>query len=309
LDDAVETTHEDLIGKTSSTWNAFTNSADLEIQDEDKHGTPIAGIIAALTDNAAGIKGVAPNVMLMAVRVIEWEKETTPSQYPPQELFPAGVVADGIETAACTADVLSMSLSFGPRKPWDPVRKDLEAAVDVALCRDGAATLTTRPNCPNPNTCQARVLAFPTGNGGTGNVVFPANLSSTRPVMAVGATDNQDIVKSFAGGWGSTYGAEVSVVAPGVDVVTIDRTSSAGYCDSGNYARFNGTSASTPIVAAVAALMQSQNRAEGKPLATPDEIRTRIEAGAVKLGPNDFDEHYGYGRVDACRSLRGAQCD
>ncbi len=68
LDTGIDASHEDLSGKVSAEVN-FTDS--LSIQDENGHGTHVAGIIAAERNNGKGITGVAPEVQLMNVKVAD----------------------------------------------------------------------------------------------------------------------------------------------------------------------------------------------------------------------------------------------
>jgi subtilisin family serine protease len=296
LDDAVEGSHEDLTGRIHSEWNAFDGGNDLEITDRDGHGTPVAGIAGAMTENVHGIKATAPEVKLMPVRVLRhlqgpggnWGEE-----------HPYSVVVDGIEIAAANgASVISMSISLGKRN-WKSCdnrtppkcQGDLEAAAGAL---NGSA-----------------VLVFAAGNYGS-EVVFPASLSGAMTnVIAVGATDEFDKIKTIdpniGGDWGSSHGPEISVVAPGIKVLTTDRMGAKGFCP-GNYVEFLGTSASTPIVAGAAALMQSQYIAGGGSPLAPADLKARLQATAVDLGQTGFDEYYGHGRLDACKALMQDSC-
>lgn len=297
LDDAVEGLHEDLAGRIHSEWNAFDGDSNLDITDRDTHGTPVAGIAGAMTENVYGIKGTAPQVKLMPVRVTrhlegpdgDWGVEHTYS-----------VVIDGIEKAASSgASVISMSVSLGRHdmKSCDVLmpdicQGDLEAAV-------GALS-------------DSAILVFAAGNFGSGGVVFPAILAGTVPnVIAVGATDEFDVIKTkdpnINDDWASSYGPEISVVAPGLMVLSTDRMGDKGFC-AGNYVEFLGTSASTPIVAGTAALMQSQYTAGGGSPMTPADVKLRLQATAVDFGTTGHDHYYGHGRIDACKALMQNTC-
>jgi len=110
--------------------------------------------------------------------------------------------------------------------------------------------------------------------------------------------------------WGSNYGTNLSVVAPGVFVPTTDVQGTAGYnptdlnsppCGSNggkilndypdqNYIIwFNGTSAATPHVAGVAALILSVN-----PSLTGQQVRNVIEGTAQKVGGYNYQTTSGY---------------
>lgn len=291
LDDAIETTHEDLQGKIASTWNAYTETGALGITDGDVHGTPVAGIVGAMTENAAGVKGTAPQVNLMAVRVVRWIA-------PGIAEYPYSVVVNGIEKAtAAQAQVISMSLSLGA--------EDLDSCDTRGVCQSAVRSAV------DAAIAGGAVPVFAVGNDGASSIAFPAKLAGSTPVIAVGATDNFDQIKALnplvANDWGSNQGPEISVVAPGLDVVTTDRTAAQGSC-SGNYVSFLGTSAATPVVAGVAGLMQSQYLAQGLPPLSPQALKDRLQQTAKDLGATGFDNTYGHGRVDACKAMQAGSC-
>ena len=72
-------------------------------QDKNGHGTHVAGIIAAVTGNSTGVAGVAPNAVLLPVRVLD-EDATAPG---------AQTIADGIRYAADQGvDVINLSRGY-----------------------------------------------------------------------------------------------------------------------------------------------------------------------------------------------------
>jgi thermitase len=83
-------------------------------------------------------------------------------------------------------------------------------------------------------------IAAATGNGDMLGVIYPARLSPAIPgFLAVGASNEWDQRKSKTSldgesWWGSNYGPEVDVVAPGVHIYTTDIMGGAGY-GGGNY--------------------------------------------------------------------------
>lgn len=127
-------------------------------------------------------------------------------------------------------------------------------------------------------------------NRGVVSVAAAGNANSSVPeypaaypnVMAVAATDSSDRRASF-----SNFGSYVDVAAPGVDIMSTV---------PGGYARYSGTSMSTPHVSALAALLRNQ----GKNRAT---IISSIQGTAVDLGAAGRDPYYGAGRIDAARAV------
>lgn len=67
LDTGIDKDHEDLEGRVVAEVN-FSNSSTCD--DLNGHGTFIAGIIAANTNNGTGIAGIAPNARLLNVKVV-----------------------------------------------------------------------------------------------------------------------------------------------------------------------------------------------------------------------------------------------
>jgi len=108
-------------------------------------------------------------------------------------------------------------------------------------------------------------------------------------LLTVAATDSNDARASF-----STYGSFVDVAAPGVGIYATTR--------GGSYGNWSGTSFSSPITAATAALMLSANSR-----LTPADIDRILKSTAVDLGTAGFDQYYGYGRIDAARAVAAAR--
>jgi thermitase len=120
-------------------------------------------------------------------------------------------------------------------------------------------------------------------------VFFPAKLEE---VIAVSATDDTN------GFWlKSNYGPEIELSAPGVDIYTTRL--------GGGYATPSGTSFSAPIVSAVSALLIARY-----PGLTRDQVRKRLIISADdNLDYPGKDYFYGYGKVNALRSLDPGDAD
>jgi subtilisin family serine protease len=279
IDEGNDMSHEDLAYKLPG-YDAYSGDDNPTPQAADAHGTACAGVAAAKANNGRGGAGVAPRCTVLPVRIARgigggfWD--TTSAK-----------VADGIRKAVDRgADVLSNSYGVGP-----------STAVTNAF-------QYARTNGRGGRGCPS---AAATGNGDVRGVIYPARLSPSIPgFLAVGASNEWDQRKSKTSldgenWWGSNFGPEVDVVAPGVHVYTTDITGGAGY-GGGNYVpNFNGTSSATPHVAGVMALILSVD---------PDlrswEVEDIIKLTARELGAAGRDEQFGFGRIDARRALEAA---
>ncbi|WP_085066669.1 type VII secretion-associated serine protease mycosin [Catenuloplanes japonicus] len=192
------------------------------------HGTFVAGIIGAAAVKGAGFAGMAPDVKILPVK-ITYTAENGP--------IPA--LAEGIRNAV-DGGARVINISAGT------VTKDagVEAAVRYALERDVLIVAAAANNTA--------------GKGIVEN--YPASLPG---VLAVGAIDANGQRAGF-----SQEGAAVSLVAPGVDVVSI------GPGGPGQW-KGSGTSYATPFVAGTAALVRAY-----RPNLTVDQVRHRLQATA-----------------------------
>jgi subtilisin family serine protease len=287
LDEGCDLTHPDLVFSGTGI-NLGSMSGDGS--PTGSHGTACAGIVAATFNNGLGVAGVAGGCQILPVAFVNWTDAE---------------IAAGINYATANgAHVISMS--FGGYY-IDPliVDPDIQAAFNAGL-----------------------VMCAATHNY-NGAITYPA---TNALVIGVGASDQVDNRKSPTSPdgecWGSDFGAEISVVAPGVLVPTTDIQGAGGYNASGgggswacaNYPSFgdaagdyvtvfDGTSAATPHVAGLAALLLSEYST-----LTNVEVRSVIERTASKTGTvayadtvgydsGTWNQEMGYGRINVRQSL------
>ena len=129
---------------------------------------------------------------------------------------------------------------------------------------------------------------------------FPSYPAAYDEVIAVSATDPADDVATF-----SSYGMWIELAAPGVDIYSTLPTYNVTFNQEPfnktlNYDYLSGTSMACPHVAGITALAWS---------AFPDyanyKIRLILRRTADDLGDVGFDQYYGYGRINAERTVAG----
>jgi subtilisin family serine protease len=126
------------------------------------------------------------------------------------------------------------------------------------------------------------VLLVAAAGNADGPIWFPANQDE---VISVSATKEDNTKKTH-----SASGPELDLVAPGVSI----RTTYPGDA----YTIGSGTSFSSPIVSAVAALLLSQH-----PHLTRNQVREYLIMRADDLDIEGKDDVYGYGKVNALKTI------
>jgi thermitase len=125
--------------------------------------------------------------------------------------------------------------------------------------------------------------------GAAGNTSAYDATAASDLMTIVAATDSADNRASW-----STYGPSVDIAAPGVGVYT---TTSGG-----GYGSWSGTSAATPVVAGVAALLIAAN-----PALKPADIDKILQTTALDRGTVGKDDYYGFGRINAAAAVLAAK--
>jgi hypothetical protein len=281
IDEGVDLGHPDLlanfvVGYDATDQPSGDTAGGQEPSSDDAHGTCCAGIIAAASDNDEGISGIAPGVSMMPVRIGYGNGLG--------DLMTSDAwIADGINWAWMNgADVLSNS--WGGGTPSDTITNAIKNAKN-----NGRGGL----GC---------VVLFAAGND-DGTVIYPASLKAVVAVGASSPCDQRKNTKSCDGelGWGSNYGLDLDVMAPGVQILTTDISGAAGYVTGDYMTNFNGTSAACPHAAGAVALMLSAN-----PNLTQKQARELLAASADDLSAPGWDKLTGYGRVNAKRAVNKA---
>ena len=247
-------------------------------QDENGHGTHVAGIAAAATNNGIGVAGTAPDASIMPVRVLNADGEASDAE-----------VIAGIKHAADNgADVINMSLGGAPiigEAP--PLNEELVAAVDYAYAKGvvivAAAGNETIPLCSYPAAAAKAICVGATDMRGLPSYYsnFPNSSEDNVGVRAPGGLgslfceDTEDI-------WSS--------ILPDPDAGTGDFCNDEANGDLSGYDTLAGTSMASPFVSGVAALLSAKGLSNA-------QIMECIKNTSSNQG--SFDPVMGYGIVDA----------
>lgn len=283
VDSGVDLTHPDLVGRLRPDGYDFVDD-DPDPSDENGHGTHVSGIIAATLDNAEGIRGLAPNVQILPVRVMNAEGWGTND-----------AIAAGIRYAIeQEAQVINLSLGI-TLWPLDGNSRTREESPLSSAIREAQAA--------------GAVVVVAAGND---FAPFPNLIAFENPeVLLVAASTEDDQKARF-----SNSGPWIDVVAPGQHILSTTPTYEVfltstqvppGERLEQGYDYLSGTSQATPYVSALAALLFA-----AYPDAQAADIQTAIRMSSDQVIYDHTPAEYrrlrelGDGRIDACATLRDA---
>jgi serine protease len=235
------------------------------------HGTHVAGIAAALTNNGIGIAGIAPAAKILSVRVMNACGRGVDSDIADGITWAAGGSVPGVPTNSNPANIINLSLGG-----VGDCGRTLQSAINFA-------------------TSKGAVVVVAAGNNGIDATNWsPANCQS---VITVGGS-NGNGTKYVT----SNFGPYVDVAAPGG---TIWSTYNSGSVTPGveSYAYMDGTSMAAPQVAGVVALARS---VAPKSLTTA-EMRTLVQQNVQPFAPQQPDQPIGSGILDATATVNAAK--
>ena len=263
VDTGLNAGHEDLAGKVVEQRNWYDGGGTHDGYD---HGTHVAGIAAANTNNGAGIAGVCPECPLLNAKVCsDWGD------------CPHDRIANGVLwSVGCEWRERDINGKLG--KCLSPVRSQV---INMSIAGDYPSTTLQR--AMERASELGATMACAAGNGGTSNPTYPASYNTC---IAVAGTTSHDQKVSW-----SSYGSWVEVAAPGEGILSA--------VSGGGYGLKSGTSMASPHVAGLAGLLRSRGVAT-----TRDAVRTRIEGTADNIGNNGA--YWTKGRINACRAMTNA---
>ncbi|MGI9026707.1 MAG: S8 family serine peptidase [Burkholderiaceae bacterium] len=206
------------------------------------HGTHVAGIAAAASNNGTGVAG------------INWVSK----------ILPARVLG---RCGGYTSDIAdAMRWSAGISVPGVPANPNPARVENLSLGGSGTCSATFQ-SAVDDVVARGTVVVVAAGNDG-------ADAASTDPascnnVIAVAASTRAGGKASF-----SNFGSKVALAAPGTGILsTLNTGTTVPGADT--YVNYSGTSMATPHVAGVASLLLSQN-----PALTPAQVKSRLQLTA-----------------------------
>ncbi|WP_455355103.1 type VII secretion-associated serine protease mycosin [Streptomyces sp. SYSU K217416] len=264
LDTGVDDLHPDLAGQVLPGKDLIGFGAGRGDRPWARHGTAMAGIIAAHGHGPGrtdGVLGIAPEAKILPVRVILEEGDPARTKARNSK---GGALAEGIRWAADNgADVINLSLGDDSKSAHPEPAED--AAVQYALSK-GA------------------VVVASAGNGGEDgdHISYPAAYPG---VIAVTAVDRYGTKAAF-----STRRWYATVSAPGVDVIIAD--------PDRRYYEGWGTSAAAAFVSGAVALVRSAH-----PDLTPAQVKKLLADTARNSPQGGRDDARGHGLVDPAAAI------
>jgi hypothetical protein len=268
IDDEAGWDFVDLSTQTGVAAGEDWDLADADPSDFAGHGTRIAGLVGALTNNGIGISGVAWKVRLMPLR-IGWSGSSPGSE---EGLVDMSYAASAMDYARrMGANVISCSFETRNEGNLFPM-----------------TTLAVRAGI---------TIVCSAGNRGQLHA-----LQDRSDVLAVTSSDVNDRISDF-----SLPGDFVDLAAPGENITSTSLLHT-GFDGSGPpepaYAEASGTSLAAPLVSGAVALVQARRRALGQPPLGAQTMMFRMRETADDIrAQNPGVTGYGTGRLNLLRAL------
>lgn len=281
LDTAVDTTHPDLTENLVAGYDFVSGGGEPGHGSYADHGSHMAGIIGARTDNEIGIAGVGWNVIrVMPVVVLDSDGSGDLGTLIDGLMFAAGLAGDGESSPDRPAAVISLSLG---------VEESGMTNEEAVLLESVLADVTA----------EGITVVAAAGNQGCAPILYPAAYPTT---VAVGSANPPNAERAGYSNCGDT----LDLVAPGGSGLSDSYHAVFSLSTGGGeseYGSRTGTSVATAHVSGVAALLYaaSENMNPGSARAILRETATP----AVHAGDHPNDE-YGWGMLNAGSAVRRA---
>ena len=278
VDNGFGDTHEDLADNVRSTYSVATKLENVPVTPppgtpDPNHGSHVAGIVGATSNNQKGVSGVGFNHLKLSL--VSITRASNPGSISTSD------VVEGFDYLIKHKNqynirVANMSIGGGVRSLPDPkddaILNEIDKAYDKGIVTVASAgNRTTQYNVPYIN--------------------YPSEYKNVVSVMNLRNTDSAN-PKSVERSPSSNYNAEgmsgKDIAAPGTDIYSTYPT---------GYGTMSGTSMAAPHVAGVMGLMFTVN-----PALSPVQAKEKLYSSARDLN----DARLGHGEVNAAAAVRAA---
>lgn len=248
LDTGLNYNHEDMAGKVDLTHARDLYNGKNDPMDDNGHGTAVAGVIGAISNNAKGIAGVDWGVTILPIKVLNSDGVGDPATISSGLAYLAALKSSGV-------NIVAVNLSLGQYNEGS----NMYVEENPANLRDRCQEVYN----------QGIVIVAAAGNGSVDWNTYPAYYPT---VLAVAATDLTDKRSVWSGldeqtfrTQASNYGTWVDISAPGTGIFSTNK--------DGSYSNgWNGTSLASPFVAGAVSLLKA-----AEPTLTNVQIMDRLK--------------------------------
>jgi thermitase len=275
LDTGVDASHPDLTAKVESSLgaNCITGTCGAGSSSDDfGHGTHVAGIAAALTNNSTGVAGVGISSPIIPVKVLDSSGNGSYAS-----------ITNGINWAVShDARVINMSLG-------------------------GTAFSQTLCDAVSNAIANGVVVVAAAGNSGTSQASYPAACPGAIGVAATNSSGGYPSWSNYGSPNVFVSAPGVSIYS----TMWTGATQLGSACSGHQYCLLDGTSMATPFVAGLAALMEGENEHLTPTALKLLLAQTADKIGGVSYGSDPYgtctgcswNAHYGYGQIDVEAAL------
>lgn len=266
IDTGIDLTHPEFSGKLVTGYDFYWY--DTTPDDENGHGTHVAGIAAASTNNSTGVAGMSWGAKIMPIKAL------------------------GADGSGYNFDITS-GILYAKNNGADIINLSLGGSTNDGAMQDAV----------NQAHAAGALVVAAMGNANTSSPAYPAAFNN---VMAVSATAPDDSRASYSN-YGphvdiAAPGGQMGYLHDPDGIYSTMPTYNAylytQYGYSKNYDYLQGTSQATPYVAGLAALIWSAS-----PGLSNDQVQSVIQNTAVDLGAAGWDNIFGWGRINAGAAL------